>query len=148
MNLQRVLKNSSMLPSTTSLFRVTAPALRFMSSVRSWEALRGLESLMRQSLVFFFSCCHLCLCLCLSSPHLTSWHQSLVLSLLLKLWVTPHSGGEAPQWLTHYCWWTEGARIYISQPEAETGLGGDGKSRMGRNIMHSPAAMVERRLVD
>lgn len=36
---------------------------------------------------FFFSFhCHLCLCFCLSSLHLTSWHQSLVLSLLLKLW--------------------------------------------------------------
>lgn len=35
-------------------------------------------------------------------------------------------------WLTHYCWWTEGARLHtISQPEAVTGLSGDGESRMG-----------------
>lgn len=35
---------------------------------------------------FFSFCCHLCLCFCLSSLRLTSWHQSLVLSPLLKLW--------------------------------------------------------------
>lgn len=89
------MNDTSILPSSTFLHSATAPAFRFMSGVRFWEALRGLEALVRQRLTFFFSCCHLCLCLCLSSPDLTSWHQSLVLSVLLKLWMTLHSGGEA-----------------------------------------------------
>lgn len=40
-----------------------------------------------------FFCCHLCLCVCHRSPHLTGWHQSPVLFLLLKLRLTLHSGG-------------------------------------------------------
>lgn len=87
--------DTSILPSSTFLHHVTALAFRFTPGVRFWEALRGLEALVRQSLAFFFSCRHRRLRLCLSSPHLTSWHQSLVLSVLLKLRMTLHSGGEA-----------------------------------------------------
>lgn len=137
MNLQRVWK-SSMLPSTTFLFHVSAPALRFILSVRCWEALRGFESLMRQSLIFFcLPPVTFCLCLCLSSPHLTGWHQSLVLSRLLKLQMTLHSGRDTcSEWHTTADEQSElqYGTYMTSRPEAETGLSRDGKIRMGSHI--------------
>lgn len=74
------------------------------SSGGSLEALMGIEGLLRGILFLFLSsCCHLCLPLRLGSPHLTSWHQSLVSSLLLALRMTRHSGGGAR--VTDTCGW-------------------------------------------
>lgn len=139
---------TSIVPSSTFLCRATDPAFRFTSRVRFWEALRGVEALMRQSLTFFFSCCHLCLCLCLSSPHLTSWHQSLVLSLLLKLWMTLHSGGEAcTDW--HITADEQREPDYTQYLNLRQRRGSVEMERAGwavitaRNKMHSPASVVE-----
>lgn len=62
-------------PVLSTIFHIS---LRFLSSRwRLWQALKGSWE---GSLCFFSSCCHLCLPLCLGSPHLTGWHQSLVSS--------------------------------------------------------------------
>lgn len=107
-------------------FRVTVPALRFMSSVRFWEALRGLESLVRQTLIFSLSAVTF---VSVSASVLYIWQADT------KALFYPCSSScgdtslrwRGTQWLTYYCRRTEGATIHmIAPPEGETGLTGEG----------------------
>lgn len=77
-----------------------------------------------------FSRCHLCLCVCHSSPHLTGWHQSPVLFLLLKLRLTLHSGGGAcSAWHVTTDEQREPEYTWYFKPEAKPGQGSDGRKK-------------------
>lgn len=114
------------------------PALRFMSSVRFWAALRGLESLMRQTLIFSLSAVTF---VSVSAAALYIWQADT------KALFYPCSSScgdtsfrwRGTQWLTHYCRWTEGATTHmIAPPEGETG-----SLEEGRNTIHSLPRMVK-----
>lgn len=105
----------------------------FMSSVRLWEALRGLDSLVRRVCLFIFSSSFpspvsplspLSLCL----PQFSTFDRLTPKPCFIP---APQAVGDTSfRWrstrrLTHYCWRTAGARIYmIFQPKAEPGSSG------------------------